>query len=203
MSNWTPPVTRVTGDLITAAIYNAEITNNFKAALPVGHLDFFVMASAGAAVENLIGGAWLECNNASVLRATYPAYDTYVAALTPARPFGTVDGTHVSVPDLFGGRSPLHLGSNARVSTLGSSDGVAAANRRGPLHRHTAHTHTPGNNGHFADGYAQFISGGGQYGFQFDAGVNMSSVDGGSGTSSDPLDGGAYQVAGIWAVKAI
>lgn len=143
-----------------------------------------VSAYAGASAPS----GWLLCDGSAVSRTTYA--DLFTAIGTA---YGAGDGsTTFNVPDLRG-RSPVGKGSNATVSTLGNSDGVAEANRRGTKHRHTAHSHTTqdynqgGNNT-----YAGFQRGDGGAGSQ--GAVSTSSVDGGSGNSNDPLDGGAYLV---------
>ncbi len=71
----------------------------------------------------------------------------------------------------------------------GGNDGVTETNRRGTKHRHTPHTHTvslgnvTGTPANCAD-----------WDNNPQTSINTSSVDGGSGVSTDPLDGGAYLV---------
>lgn len=125
---------------------------------------------------------WLLCDGSSVPRTTYPDLFGVIGTL-----YGSVDGTHFNVPDLRG-RSPVGKGSNATVSSLGNSDGVTEANRRGTKHRHTPHTHTWTGLSNVAGG-SDPQAGGHQFGT-----TNTGSADGGSGNANDPLDGGAFLV---------
>lgn len=114
---------------------------------------------------------WLLCDATSYLRTDYADLFTVIGTT-----YGSVDGTHFTVPDLRG-RSVAGKGSNATVSTLGNNDGVTETNRRGTLHKTTgAYTSTVNN---VALTGAQ-------------NGVVTNSTP--AGTSTDPADGGAYLV---------
>lgn len=133
---------------------------------------------------------WVLCDGTSYPR-TGGTYDALFAAISTS--YGSVDGTHFNVPD-FKGRVPVGKGANAVVSTLGNNDGVVDANRRGTKHRHTGHNHG-GNSGETASFW--FAAGG----FEITPGSGtsirpdgISTVDGGSGVATDPLDGSAYLV---------
>ncbi len=103
-------------------------------------------------------------------------------------PYGVANSTTFNVPDMRG-RTPAGKGSNGLTAALGGNDGVTEANRRGTKHRHTPHTHTvslgnvTGTPANCAD-----------WDNNPQTSINTSSVDGGSGVSTDPLDGGAYLV---------
>jgi hypothetical protein len=96
------------------------------------------------------------------------------------------------------GRMPVGKGTHSDVSTLGNNDGVAVANRR-PKHKHTPHSHitavswnlyTAGNyttNGLVTETFQDFIQ-------SNSANYTSTSVDGGSGNTSDPLDAPAYLI---------
>jgi microcystin-dependent protein len=155
-------------------------------AAPTGAIQAFGGSSAPA--------DWLICDGAAVSRTTYSTLFGVVATL-----YGAGDGsTTFNVPDLRG-RTMVGFaasGGHADVSTLGLSDGVAVANRRAK-HRHTPHTHTasfqagafnPGNlTANLAPNHSENT---GVVGM----GVSVSSVDGGSGNSSDSLDAPSYLV---------
>ena len=87
------------------------------------------------------------------------------------------------VPDLRD-RVPIGAGGN---TALRANDGVPAANRVGTRHRHTPHLHT-----YVAQAAAGTGSGGGIGGGKNDTTTNTSTVDGGSGVVTDPLDGPGY-----------
>lgn len=128
-----------TSEQATVALMN-EINNNLRALFPVGIGAYLLRAAT--TVETLIDNCWLEWNGVSVLRATYPDLNTLLAGL--GYPFGTVDGTHMTLGDAQG-RSLVSMasGGHADVNALGDSDGLAKASRT-PSHTHVApgHTHT-------------------------------------------------------------
>jgi len=80
-------------------------------------------------------------------------------------------------------------GTNASVNALGTSDGVAVANRR-PQHRHTPHTHTVNGRTNSA---AVFFDAASAQAAGFTA-LSVSSADGGSGVATDSLDAPAFMV---------
>jgi microcystin-dependent protein len=142
-----------------------------------------IAAFAGSTAPN----GWLLCDGTAISRTTYA--DLFTAIGTQ---YGGGDGsTTFNLPDLRG-RVPVGKGSNSAVSALGDDEGVAESNRRGTKHRHTPHSHDanitatdPGSSGKFKAGD--------------DSGTTTgpavtNSHDGGSGVSSDPLDGGAFLV---------
>lgn len=110
-------------------------------------------------------------------------------------PWGLGDGsTTFNLPDPLGRSLVAGAGAsgNAKVRAAGQNEAVALANRKGPIHRHTAHSHTSlvdGNNAGAATGVGGFLNDRTAF-----TGASTSSVDGGSGNSNDPLDGGAYLV---------
>jgi microcystin-dependent protein len=114
-----------TSEQATVALMN-EINNNLKALFPVGSYTFLCRAATTA--ETLIDDCWLECNGVSVLRATYPDLNTLLSGL--GYPFGTVDGTHMTLPDAQG-RVPVSMasGGHTDVNGLGDSDGITKASR--------------------------------------------------------------------------
>ena len=126
------------------------------------------------------------CDGRAISRTTYAILFGVIGTA-----YGAGDGsTTFNIPDLRG-RVPVGLGTAAPVNTLGGSDGVAVANRRGELHRHTPHAHT------FGLGSLSGASATRPYGDANEApivNIATTSVDGGSGVGTDPLDGGAYQV---------
>jgi len=102
--------------------------------------------------------------------------------------YGGTAQSSFAVPDLRG-RMIVAQGTNASVSTLGTNDGIALANRR-PQHKHTPHTHTldlwtnAGGSSVPTASSATTQIGGGVTG----------STDGGSGVSTDPLNTPAFLV---------
>lgn len=127
---------------------------------------------------------WLLCDGAPVSRATYAALFARIGTA-----YGVGDGsTTFNLPD-GRGRSMVMKGTHVDVDQLGESDGVAVANRRGTKHRHTPHSHIVGNAGSFgAGGFAA------PFGTEGVGSWDTNSKDGGSGVSTDPLDGGAFIV---------
>ena len=92
------------------------------ASVPTGALTQF----AGAAAPT----GWLLCDGASLLRADYAALFTVIGTA-----YGTVDGTHFSIPDMRA-RMPFGKGTGGDTANLGISDGLAVGNRT-YKHRHT------------------------------------------------------------------
>jgi microcystin-dependent protein len=128
--------------------------------------------------------------------ATHSGSDA-VSTPTTCLPFGDGDGlTTFTLPDFFGGRNPLHVGSHSSISVLGVSDNVTSGNRR-PQHRHTPHSHSFT----VVSGTANVGSSGGANPYNSTTGSTTGSADGGSGVSTDSLDAPAHQVAGIYIVK--
>jgi microcystin-dependent protein len=88
---------------------------------------------------------WLVCDGSSVLRADYPDLFTVIGAV-----YGSVDGTHFSLPDLRG-RAGIGAGSGTGLSTyaLGQTGGEEThtlTTTETPSHSHTdlGHTHVEG-----------------------------------------------------------
>lgn len=136
MANYPGVRTFAGGDTLLASHLN-ELWTALQSLFPVGFLMYSVASATSS--ENYINTAWLECNGASVLRATYPSLNTLLSGLS--YPFGTVDGTHFTLPD-YRGRAPYGMGSsgaNADVDALGDSDGAAHATRS-PKHNTTRGT---------------------------------------------------------------
>ncbi|HET7255625.1 MAG TPA: tail fiber protein [Xanthobacteraceae bacterium] len=89
--------------------------------VPAGAVQAFAMSAAPA--------GWLECDGASVLRATYPALFTAIGTT-----FGSVDGTHFNVPDLRG--EFIRGWDHGRNVDTGRTFGSAQADEL-KSHRHT------------------------------------------------------------------
>lgn len=123
---WTAPYTFTAGETLTAAKLNEQVRDNWNAAFPVGSLHWRMQAATS--VETTIDGFCLEGNGVSVLRASYSNLNTKLGALS--YPFGTADGTHMTLPDLSG-RKPTAMAASghADVNALGKSDGLAKASR--------------------------------------------------------------------------
>ncbi len=110
-------------DFSAGALTSAElniVVDAINALFPVGFYGYLCRAATTA--ETLVN------NSTSVLRATYPDLNTLFSGL--GYPFGTVDGTHMTLPDAQG-RSLVSMssGGNANVDALGDSDAVAKASR--------------------------------------------------------------------------
>lgn len=193
---WSTPKSWNVGDVLTAADMNQYVRDQFNAVAPVG--SYILVAANATTVETTLNGGWLECNGVSVLRATYPSLSSYLSGLTPPYPFGSADGTHMTLPPASG-RTLVTLagaGGHTDVTTLGNNDGVALANRR-PKHRHTPHSHASS---------SPSLSG-----LQSNVGGTLnlvnpplgatSTADGGSGNANDSLDAPAYLVAGVLYIK--
>ncbi len=113
------------GTELTAAELNV-VVDAINALFPVGFYGYLLRAATTS--ETLVNGVWLECNGVSVLRATYPDLNTLLSSLS--YPFGTADGTHMTLPD-FQGRAPVSMssGGNTNNDGLSDSDGIAKASR--------------------------------------------------------------------------
>lgn len=136
------------------------------------------------------GGTWLFEDGSAVSRTTYATVFARLGVL-----HGAGDGsTTFNLPDSRG-RTAVCVGTNASVSAVGGTDGVAVANRR-PQHRHTPHTHIVGRElvGLTPGGTTYSIRGNNATLDQSAPGTS----DGGSGVATDALDAPAYVVKGKW-----
>lgn len=84
---------------------------------------------------------WLDCDGASVLRATYP---TLFSAIGTA--WGSVDGTHFTLPDLRG-RAPIGAGqgaglTNRALAATGGAETHDLDTSEMPIHDHTINSGT-------------------------------------------------------------
>lgn len=208
---WTDPVDITAGEL-TAAELNA-IMNNLRAAFPAGKIEFFVRAATTS--ETTLAGGWLECNGVSVLRASYPALNTVLSGLS--YPFGTVDGTHMTLPDLQGrALVAMSSGGHGDVNALNDSDGVTKASRtpKATIAGASAHTHSETAHTHGAGSYQvtlpSVVTAPGPAGGVPGSGtiaVTGTSASGGGGTTGSGGGGGggtvsgAFLVAGCWFIK--
>lgn len=126
----------------------------------------------------------------STYDGTNPTYAALYAAIGTT--FGGSGVAAFKVPDL---RDRVVVGAGGNTA-LAANDGVAAANRQGTRHRHTPHTHaaTFSWNDTGAAGTANYpvSATAPTQDHTASAPLSVPSVDGGSGTSSDPLDGAAY-----------
>jgi microcystin-dependent protein len=134
---------------------------------------------------------WLICDGSAVSRTTYSLLFAVVGTA-----YGAGDGsTTFNLPDMRGrvGLGYAASGGHSDASALGNNDGSALAYRRSK-HRHTPHSHVTsgrGSNSWVNDqGYFLFGDPSGSY----PGSLGTSTVDGGSGNSTDPLDGPAYLV---------
>lgn len=185
-----------TSEQATVALMN-EINNNLKALFPVGVLKFVVRAATTA--ETFTENCWLECNGVSVLRATYPDLNTLLSGLS--YPFGTADGTHMTLPDLQG-RSLVSQasGGHANANAIGDSDGLAKASRA------FSHTHTGPSHNHTGTTGGNSTSGAVPSGAFYTVGLDghthtfTTSTD---GTGATGATSAPYLVAGVWLIKAV
>lgn len=205
---WTTWYDWTAGDTATASRLD-QIATNVRALVPVGAITYVVRA--GTSVETLVDDCWLECNGASVLRATYPDLNTLLSSLS--YPFGSADGTHMTLPDLRGRQLVAMAASgHTDVNGLGDNDGVSTVSSRTP--KNAAHTHTgPSHTHSFSatsggpSATASWITNG-SAGSAGDAN-HTHSVSGttGSGGTGNTGSGGAYSgsfyVAGVYLIKAV
>jgi microcystin-dependent protein len=76
-----------------------------------------------------VPAGWLECNGASLLRASYP--DLFSSFGTT---FGSADGTHFTLPDL---RGRMVYGATATIGTTSGAITVTLAEATTPAHTHS------------------------------------------------------------------
>lgn len=100
MAVYSVPRTWATGELVTASMMNQYVRDEFSTMSPVGKLELFLEPSAGHGVENLLNGAWLECNNAAVSRTTYAALKAKIDPMKVAYSTSTTLAT--ALPDGVG-----------------------------------------------------------------------------------------------------
>lgn len=207
--SWTAPRTWVAGETLTAALLNTHLRDNLDAAFPVGSLHWRMQAATTS--QTTIDGMLLECNAVSLLRTDFAALNTKLSGLS--YPFGTVDGTHMTLPDLQA-RSPMMMssGGHTDVNALGDSDGVTKANRT-PKHNSTnslatasdgAHTHTvPALNGGSPIATLGADVGVGTVGVTSgSSGTHTHTITGTIGPGGTrPIDSGTYLVVGVIGVK--
>lgn len=202
MANWTEPQDWVTGSVVTSTELNTQIRDNLMAGFPIG--SYQLLTANTSASENLLHGAWLECNGAAVSRTTYADLFTLLNGLSTPLPYGTGDGsTTFNLPDLRG-RVPVHQGTHTDVDTIGDSDGVADVANRRPKHRHSyaigsagsAGSQVPFATGTLGSGNPQWTSTDGNWAYS-----TYGLVIGPSGTT--PTDAMAHLVVGVWAIKAL
>src|SRR5215471_1434909 len=154
--------------------------------VPTGAIEMFAAAAAPS--------GWALCDGSSVLRSG-AGYDALFAVIGTV--YGSVDGTHFTLPDLRG-RVAVGFaasGGHADVSTLSNNDGVAVANRR-PKHR-TSLTDP----GHFhqyiqpaAAALIANINGTGTGGQYANTDTKVTGITVGTGNANDSLDAPAYVV---------
>lgn len=204
---WTTWYDWTAGDTATASRLD-QVATNVRALVPVGAITYVVRA--GTSVETLVDDCWLECNGASVLRATYPDLNTLLSSLS--YPFGSADGTHMTLPDLRGRQLVAMAASgHTDVNGLGDNDGVSTVSSRTP--KAAAHTHTGPSHTHSFSGTPSVT-----HAVDTDnqgSDPNTSPVDSvgavsgttGSGGTGNTGSGGAYSgsfyVAGVYLIKAV
>lgn len=156
-----------------AVLYFSDGSTWFRQGLPAGATSFMFGAAAVAPT------GWVRYDGTNLPAAT-GIYADLVAHL----------GNSTTTPDSRG-RSAVDLGTNTLVNAIGKNEGTTVGNRRGHVHRHTPHTHltnfstfdNAASNGALVD--VGVFAGQGSF---------STSVDGGSGVATDPLDGGAFLV---------
>lgn len=107
---------------------DVTITGSAAAGVPTGSITQFAAAAAPS--------GWVLCDGTSYLRSG-GGVDALFAVIGTT--YGSVDGTHFTVPDMRG-RMPAGYaasGGHIDVATLGNADAATIANRR-PSHKHTA-----------------------------------------------------------------
>jgi hypothetical protein len=192
----------VTGEVVTSTIMNTDVRDNFNAVADVGDYKFKAALSAGAGVENVIDGGWLECNGPLLSRTTYSVLFAYLNGL--GLPFGAGDGsTTFGGPD-FRGRAFWHIGSHADVNALGLNDGGADASRSA-IHDHTVidpgHSHTFDGWTVHTVGTAQGYGGGGGDGVPDATGTRTATTGITVGASGRLRDRVGFEVGGIICIK--
>lgn len=202
MANWSEPRDWVTGEVVSSTHMNTHVRDAFLSSNPIG--EFKLLTANTSASENLINGAWLECNGVAVSRTTYADLFALLNGLSPALPYGTGDGsTTFNLPDLRG-RVPIHQGTHTSIDAIGESDGVSDVQYRRPHHKHSyiiGGSNSPGSQVPFAQGTLgagnpQWTSTGGSWVYNT-YGLEI----GPTGTHS--VDAPAFLVVGVWAIKAL
>jgi microcystin-dependent protein len=94
--------------------------------VPVGGIIPF-----GGDATSVLPGGWLLCDGTSKLRSDYPDLFSVIGVS-----YGSVDGTHFSLPDLQG-RVPVGKGTHADVNGLNLNDGLGTVASRSPKHAHS------------------------------------------------------------------
>lgn len=215
---WGGTRTWVTGEVVTATIGNAQWRDNIDAIAAVG--DYKFKLKAGTVVETVIDGGWLECNGVVVSRATYSALNTLLSSL--GYPFGNGDGSttfhlpdargrHFAVAGGAGGHSDMVLGGNEGVG-LGARRQRHNSSRNGAVTRTGAVTKSgtigPGGGnalvagGGFGSGSSGWTVTPLSDGITINDGIGINdAISIGPQTGAEPLDAGAYLVAGVVAIK--
>ena len=139
---WSTPRTWVASELVSAATFNTELSDNLK--------DLYARTAWTAGIILPFGGGtpplgWLECNGAAVSRTLYTALFTVVGTS-----FGVGDGsTTFNVPDTRS-RAPIGAGAGSgltarTLATSGGAETVVATIANLPSHNHgisdPTHTH--------------------------------------------------------------
>ncbi len=195
-------------DFSAGALTSAElniVVDAINALFPVGFYGY--MCRAATTAETLVNGVWLECNATSVLRATYPDLNTLLSGLS--YPFGTVDGTHMTLPDAQG-RALISMasGGHATADALSDHDALAKASRNLAPSVSVSISGTTGSHTHGAGSYiiGTGIIGSGSTGTTPVGGTPITGTSGastasfsgsGSGTATIP-----YLVGGTLFIKA-
>jgi microcystin-dependent protein len=174
-----------------------EIWTALQSLFPVGYIAYMVRAAT--TVETFVNNCWLECNGVSVLRATYPDLNTVLSALS--YPFGSVDGTHMTLPDLQG-RTLVAMAASghADVNGLGDSDGLTKASRTPKI---SVHSHSFSDTATTGNPSAQISVDGNtpNSGVALNAHTHDVTVSGTTGSAG--AFSGNFLVAGTYFIKAV
>jgi len=117
----------------TAAVF-AVMFDNFSFNIGVCRVIGEIVCIAGTANPN--PGNWLACDGSSLIRADYPALFTAIGTT-----YGSVDGTHFTLPDLQG-RAIVGTGAGGGLTTRVLGDSFGEETHTLTTGESANHTHT-------------------------------------------------------------